>query len=562
MPARAFARCGVVAVSVTALSLHGLASSGQNPPAQQTRPQFRASTTLVPVDVRVLDRRGRPVTDLTQDDFTVLEDGVPQAISHFSSHAMVAMEPTPERARLLRTTRSLEAEPQEHRVFLILLGRGRLQGPSKGLDATLHFVRNQLLPQDLVAVQAWNRATDFTTDHGRIATLIERFTEAHLEIEMLLRLRFSGLAAVYGSAAIPDGIQRRIDTVFDGSEVRQVPEVPVTGARQMAVDNRRIRELLEGTATLDVMGADEAESLALSYDEFVDEAIETNQNLANLYTAIEYLRHVAGEKHLVYVSSGFLTLRRQEQGDSLAAVAADARVALYPIQTGGLGGGVGFAARDQRAIAELTGGRASAYRPAREAVDYIASATSFSYVLGYYPANQDWNGAQRRIDVRVNRPDVRVMYRRSYFANHELPPLDLREFTSYRRVTSAGNYDRDIPDIGIDAQATFQRTERREITIELTIAADRIALVQDELGLWVGRLKIAVFVGDLNENVVADSWQDMDLRLRPATRERFLAEGIPHTVTLTVPRTPSYVKVVVYDYAADLVGSRIVGVKR
>ena len=37
-----------------------------------------------------------------------------------------------------------------------------------------------------------------------------------------------------------------------------------------------------------------------SFDEFVDNAVETNQNLANLYTGIEYVRHIAGEKHLIY----------------------------------------------------------------------------------------------------------------------------------------------------------------------------------------------------------------------------------------------------------------------
>jgi hypothetical protein len=348
----------------------------------------------------------------------------------------------------------------------------------------------------------------------------------------------------------------------------------------MAEDERRVRELLAGTSQLDVMGAAEAATLGVSFDEFVDSAVETNQNLANLYTGIEYLRHIAGEKHLIYISEGFLTLRRQEDGDSLAAVAADARVTINPIQTGvlgagsafrmhqgrllfgGGGGGGGFAARDQRAIADLTGGRASAYQWARDAVARIDQSTRFSYVLGYYPANQDWDGALRKIEIRVNRPGATVMYRRSYFANHELPPLDLREFTSYRRVMSAGNYDRDVPDIAIDATANHDDTDGHDVTVDMTIAADRLTLVEDEVGLRIGHVKIAVFVGDLNENVVGDSWQNMDLKLLPDTYQRFLAEGIPHQVTLTVPRQPSYAKVVVYDYAADLVGSVIVRIQR
>ena len=42
-----------------------------------------ARISVVPIDVRVVDRKGNPVTDLKQEDFTVLEDGVPQPIQRF-----------------------------------------------------------------------------------------------------------------------------------------------------------------------------------------------------------------------------------------------------------------------------------------------------------------------------------------------------------------------------------------------------------------------------------------------------------------------------------------------
>ncbi|HXF06336.1 MAG TPA: VWA domain-containing protein [Blastocatellia bacterium] len=40
---------------------------------------------LVNVNVSVTDPSGRAITDLTKEDFTIYEDGVPQAITHFSS---------------------------------------------------------------------------------------------------------------------------------------------------------------------------------------------------------------------------------------------------------------------------------------------------------------------------------------------------------------------------------------------------------------------------------------------------------------------------------------------
>jgi Ca-activated chloride channel homolog len=50
--------------------------------AQQ--PVFRAETDLVPVGVTVRDRAGTPITNLTQADFTVVEDGRAQTITYFS----------------------------------------------------------------------------------------------------------------------------------------------------------------------------------------------------------------------------------------------------------------------------------------------------------------------------------------------------------------------------------------------------------------------------------------------------------------------------------------------
>ena len=48
------------------------------------QPVFRAETSLVTVGVTIRDRSGAPITDLTRDDFTVIEDGREQAVTYFS----------------------------------------------------------------------------------------------------------------------------------------------------------------------------------------------------------------------------------------------------------------------------------------------------------------------------------------------------------------------------------------------------------------------------------------------------------------------------------------------
>ena len=85
--------CGVLAQGRQAAPGARRGGEPPQPPGQgraQTPPTpgpqvFRAGTTLIPLDVRILDKKGRPVTDLVQSDFTVYENNVPQQIRHFSS---------------------------------------------------------------------------------------------------------------------------------------------------------------------------------------------------------------------------------------------------------------------------------------------------------------------------------------------------------------------------------------------------------------------------------------------------------------------------------------------
>src|SRR6478672_6272570 len=51
--------------------------------AQETDDVVRTETSLVQLNVGVVDKQGRPITSLTRNDFAVYEDGVKQAIQHF-----------------------------------------------------------------------------------------------------------------------------------------------------------------------------------------------------------------------------------------------------------------------------------------------------------------------------------------------------------------------------------------------------------------------------------------------------------------------------------------------
>ena len=73
---------------VIAAALVARADARQSP-AQATPapPTFGVRTEAVLVDVNVTDRKGRPVTNLSQADFQVFEDNTPQAILTFDRRA-------------------------------------------------------------------------------------------------------------------------------------------------------------------------------------------------------------------------------------------------------------------------------------------------------------------------------------------------------------------------------------------------------------------------------------------------------------------------------------------
>lgn len=61
--------------------LAGMCWSGT---ASSQVPQFKSGVNLVEVYAAVMDADGRPVSGLTRDDFTVLEDGRPQSVTTFT----------------------------------------------------------------------------------------------------------------------------------------------------------------------------------------------------------------------------------------------------------------------------------------------------------------------------------------------------------------------------------------------------------------------------------------------------------------------------------------------
>ncbi len=163
------------------------ATQGQPPATQgQQQPQppvFRAGVNFVRVDVIVSDKDGRPVNDLKQEDFEVIEDGKPQTIDLFK---LVNTDGNPgpgsEPARPIRSRYDEEAEAgrDDVRLFVIFLDdyHVRNYNAMRAREPLTKFLQTQLGPLDMVAIMyplmSVNDVT-FTRDKDAIASAIRKF---------------------------------------------------------------------------------------------------------------------------------------------------------------------------------------------------------------------------------------------------------------------------------------------------------------------------------------------------------------------------------------------------
>jgi hypothetical protein len=204
-----------------------------------------------------------------------------------------------------------------------------------------------------------------------------------------------------------------------------------------------------------------------------------------------------------------------------------------------------------RTFATRSGGFFATTQPAARTFDRIDASTRAHYLLGYYPAVTTWDGKYRKIEVKVNRPGLTVMSRRGYFATDQLVPFDRRQFLTYSRISSAAASGHALRDIKMTIKA---RQEPGEVVVDVLIDPSRLPMEAVD-GVRAGELQLAVFVGGRDEDVVGETWQKVSLALGDASYRRAVDGGIAVTVRVPVKAAPRYVKAVVYDHAADLVGS-------
>ena len=421
---------------------------------------------------------------------------------------------------------------------MFALGLGRLEGVSRGVSSLLAFVKTKLLPQDLVAIFAYDRALSFTTDHGRIVDALERFRKSHEDVSFAIgqQLGPQGLAPLYGSRAIPKKLQTRIDEMLLGPGA--APPTPVA--------DDQIETKAFGEMSLDSFMASSATSL---------------QDLDNVIALLEYLRRLDGEKQVVFVTEGGFLWPSEDNDQSIASAANDARVSFHSLQTGGhlsaqsaneLGTTEQQALSFQslRRISNLTGGISSIMQPAQAMFDRLDETTRGGYLIGYQPSNTGWDATYRNIVVKVSRPDVTVLYRHGYYRQPDPGPFDRRTYITNTRLVAAASFRDPKTDIKVRASVSRQGGNL-EVKGKIELSKVKLTAVD---GARVGLLNIAAFGLDSGGNVMGTRRETIPLKMSEDEYARALKDGFPYTLLFpAIPGAQNF-RFIVYDFGSDLVG--------
>ena len=172
----------VLLVALVSVTLGARQQPATAPAAEEpaTQPRFRAGANLVRVDAYVM-ADGVPVTDLTIDDFEVLEDNVAQRLESFQLVEPRGPAPQNERREPNTVAESREmAREADSRVFVVFLDTGFVQVEgSYRAQAPLTRLLDRVIGQDdLVGVMTPDMSAR-NLALGRRTTSIESFLKDH-----------------------------------------------------------------------------------------------------------------------------------------------------------------------------------------------------------------------------------------------------------------------------------------------------------------------------------------------------------------------------------------------
>jgi VWFA-related protein len=409
---------------------------------------IKVTSNLVSLEVTVKDKKGRAVTDLNREDFTVIENGVAQKIEFFDSTLTTneAGQPAKASDSSQPASRTRNGLPRNI-IALVLDGQSTQVSNLKHVrEGIVKYIRERISDSDSVALFSISGGLQlrqpFTQDKERLIAAVENAYDS------------STVAKTSEARDISENISSLRDQI-NGGVTGPIAATPAGGAAGSAAAQTMIAQrMLEQYIQLrSALGAQ-----------------QTRPVLAALAAIAEGLRSIPGKKTVVMFSEGFVAPEALDwQVQSTIDIANRANVAIYIIDSGGLTGGAPTsgalvagsplggisAATDmehrRRAgagesvfdisrqeglnrqqdllyrISEDTGGRfLKNTNDIAGGLERIDAEIRSRYTLAYRSTDQNFDGSFRKVKIEVRRPDASVLARPGYYA---IPPSQIVPFS-------------------------------------------------------------------------------------------------------------------------------------
>ena len=184
------------------------------------------------------------------------------------------------------------------------------------------------------------------------------------------------------------------------------------------------------------------------------------------------------------------------------------------------------------------------------------------YQLGYYPEGEFLEGQYRHIEVKVNRPGMKVVSREGYFSGDTLPAPEIEEPIVRERIAAAVTQETDLDELPfkITAGKATSETGQAQIKIDLQIDTAKVGFKTVE-NRHLGRLRIAIFYADDKGTYLGEDWQTMNLQLEEEVYRRMLRSRIPFSALIPAKSPKQILRVVIYDVGSDRLGSKLLMTK-
>src|SRR6266568_2684339 len=439
----------LIAAFVLCLSVQPAQSQDKKQTKSAEDDVIKINSNLVSLDVIVKDKKGKAITDLKSEDFTVSENGVPQKIEFFDSTLTSGSEAAQPRT----ATGSPETKPRTPNGFprniiaLVLDGQSTELANLKHVrEGMMKYIRERISDSDSVALFSISGGLQllqsFTQDKAKLIAAVEKAYDS------------STVSKTSEARGLSEDIRAMRERIANGPELEGGP-APGPGFNGSAAAQALIaRHVLEQYIQL-------RSSLSTQ---------QTRPVLAALAAISEGLRSIPGKKTLVMFSQGFVATETLDwQVQSTIDIANRANVAIYIIDSSGLVGGaptsgslvpsspLGGISGDtdiehrRRAaagesvfdiarqeglnrqqdllyrISEDSGGRfLKNTNDIASGLDRIDAEIRSRYTIAYRSTDSNFDGSFRKVKIEVRRPDASVSGRAGYYA---IPPTQIIPFS-------------------------------------------------------------------------------------------------------------------------------------